>query len=383
MTGKWTLLMLIFLHQTVFAQSINGIQSDASARNNIYTAVPFLLITPQPRSGAMGNAGVALDPDANSTVLNTSALAFLQEGNFGISCSYSPWLKQLAPDMSISYLSGYYRVNERNTVSASLRYFSMGDINFSDDYFQDLGVYSPNEAAFDLGYSLKLGPDFAIGGNVRYISSNLFGGGTVNGDGGSGKAVAVDVSAFHRSDITFAGTAAVLSLGLNLSNIGTKMTYRNTGQSHFLPANMKLGSALKLGEGQNRLTLLLDFNKLMVPTQPTYDSSGNVVKGRNPDRSVPSGIFGSFSDAPGGFREELKEIGISTGAEMSFRETFFLRAGYLYQHPEKANTSYFTLGLGVHYSSFSLDFSYLVGSGYNPLRNTLRFGIQTRFSRSK
>jgi hypothetical protein len=145
MTGKWTLLMLIFLHQTVFAQSINGIQSDASARNNIYTAVPFLLITPQPRSGAMGNAGVALDPDANSTVLNTSALAFLQEGNFGISCSYSPWLKQLAPDMSISYLSGYYRVNERNTVSASLRYFSMGDINFSDDYFQDLGVYIPKE----------------------------------------------------------------------------------------------------------------------------------------------------------------------------------------------------------------------------------------------
>lgn len=289
----------------------------------------------------------------------------------------------VGPGYEHSYLSGYYRANERNTVSASLRYFSMGDINFSDDYFQDLGVYSPNEAAIDLGYSLKLGPDFAIGGNIRYISSNLFGGGTVNGNGGSGKAVAVDVSALHRSDITLAGAAAVLSFGLNLSNIGTKMTYRNTGQSYFLPANMKLGSALKLGEGQNKLTLLLDFNKLMVPTQPVYDSSGNIVKGRNPDRSVPSGIFGSFSDAPGGLREELKELGISTGAEMSFRETFFLRAGYLYQHPEKANTSYLTLGLGVHYSSLSLDFSYLVGSGYNPLRNTLRFGIQTKFRRSK
>ncbi|TCD16853.1 PorV/PorQ family protein [Pedobacter psychrodurus] len=207
--------------------------------------------------------------------------------------------------------------------------------------------------------------------------------GTVNGNRGSGKAVAVDVSAFHRSDITFAGTAAVLSLGLNLSNMGTKMTYRNTGQSYFLPANMKLGSALKIGEGQNKLTLLLDFNKLMVPTQPVYDSNGNIVKGRDPDRSVPSGIFGSFTDAPGGFREELKEVGISTGAEMSFREILYLRAGYLYQHPEKANTSYLTLGLGIHYSSLSLDFSYLVGSGYNPLRNTLRFGIQTKFSRSK
>ena len=380
-TKKWTFLILILLHQTVSAQSINGIQTDASARNNIYTAVPFLLITPQPRSGAMGNAGVALDPDANSTVMNTSALAFLTEGDFGISCSYSPWLKQLAPDMSISYLSGYYRVNQRNTVSASIRYFSMGDINFSDENFQNLGVYSPSEAAFDLGYSLRLGPDFALGGNVRYISSNLFGGGTVNGNRGSGKALAVDISAFQKSDITLAGTPAVLSFGLNLSNIGTKMTYRNTAQSYFLPANMKLGSALKIGEGQNKLTLLLDFNKLMAPTQPVYGPDGNIVKGRDPDRSVPSGILGSFSDAPGGFREELKEVGISTGAEMSFKETLYLRAGYLYQHPEKANTSYLTLGLGVHYSSLSLDFSYLVGSGYNPLRNTLRFGIQTRFNR--
>ncbi|MDQ0641085.1 hypothetical protein QF042_004650 [Pedobacter sp. W3I1] len=382
-TKKWVLLILIFLHQIVSAQSINGIQTDASARNNIYTAVPFLLITPQPRSGAMGNAGVALDPDANSTVMNTSSLAFLPDGDFGISCSYSPWLKQLAPDMSISYLSGYYRVNQRNTISASLRYFSMGEVNFSDENFQSLGVYSPNEAAFDLGYSLKLGPDFALGGNIRYISSNLFGGGTINGNSGSGKALAVDVSAFQRLDIMLAGTPAVLSFGLNLSNIGTKMTYRNTAQSYFLPANMKLGSALKIGEGQNKLTLLLDFNKLMVPTPPVYDSNGNIIKGRDPDRSVPSGIFGSFSDAPGGFSEELKEVGISTGAEMSFKETLYIRAGYLYQHPEKANTSYLTLGLGIHYSNLSLDFSYLVGSGYNPLRNTLRFGIQTRFSRFK
>ncbi|WP_090770182.1 type IX secretion system outer membrane channel protein PorV [Pedobacter soli] len=375
--------ILVLFQHTLLAQSINGVQADAGIRNNILTAVPFLLIIPQPRSGAMGNAGVALDADANATAINTSALAFLPEGDFGVSCSYSPWLKQLAPDMSISYLSGYYRLNERNTLSASLRYFSIGKVSFSDENFQNLGVYNPGEVALDLGYALKLGPGFALGGNLRYINSNLLGGGAGNKNVRAGKAVAVDISAFEKSEIQLIGTPAILSFGLALSNIGTKMIYGSTLKSYFLPANFKLGSSLRFGEGSTKVTFALDLNKLMVPTQPVYDSAGNIIKGKDPDRSVPAGVFGSFSDAPGGFREELQEMGVSGGVELSFKEILYLRSGYLYQNAQKAGDSYITLGLGVHYSRLALDFSYIAGSGYNPLRNTLRFGIQANFHRMR
>ncbi|GGG98273.1 type IX secretion system outer membrane channel protein PorV [Pedobacter zeae] len=376
----WLVIILIASYYSSTAQSIGGVQTDASRLSNIYTAVPFLLITPQPRSAAMGNAGVALDADANASTINTSALAFLPEGDIGASFSYSPWLRQLASGMSISLLTGYYRVNERHTVSASLRYFSIGNVNFSDDNFQDLGVYNPSEFAFDIGYALKLGPGFALGGNLRYISSNLIGGGAVN-NVRAGKAVAVDVSALQKSEIRLGGTPAILSFGIGLSNIGTKMIYGNSLKSYFLPANFKIGSALKMGEGTTKVTFALDFNKLMAPTQPIYDADGNIVKGKDPDRSVPAGILGSFSDAPGGFREELQEVGISTGAEVSFKDALYLRTGYLYQNPQKADNSYFTLGLGVRYSSLAFDFSYLIGSGQSPLRNTLRFGLQAHFGK--
>ncbi|MBB6237975.1 hypothetical protein HDC90_002601 [Pedobacter sp. AK013] len=376
----WLSLSLVVVHYSLNAQSINGVQADASRLSNIYTAVPFLLITTQPRSAAMGNAGVALEADANASMMNTSALAFLPEGNIGASFSYSPWLKQLASGMSISSLTGYYRLNERNTVSAALRYFSIGNVNFSDDNFQDLGVYNPNEFALDIGYALKLGPGFALGGNLRYINSNLIGGGAVN-NVRAGKAVAVDVSALEKSEIQLGGTPAILSFGLGLSNIGTKMIYGTSLKSYFLPANFKIGSALKMGEGPTKVTFALDFNKLMAPTQPIYDADGNIVKGKDPDRSVPAGIFGSFSDAPGGFREELQEVGVSAGAEISFKETLYLRTGYLYQNPQKADASYLTLGLGVRYSRFTFDFSYLIGSVQSPLRNTIRFGLQANFSK--
>ncbi|MFD2582352.1 type IX secretion system outer membrane channel protein PorV [Pedobacter vanadiisoli] len=376
----WLAIILTASLYSSNAQSIGGIQTDASRLSNIYTAVPFLLITPQPRSAAMGNAGVALDADANASTINTSALAFLPEGDIGASFSYSPWLRQLASGMSISLLTGYYRLNERNTVSASLRYFSIGNVNFSDDNFQDLGVYNPSEFAFDIGYALKLGPGFALGGNLRYISSNLIGGGAVN-NVRAGKAVAVDVSALEKSEIQLGGTPAILSFGIGLSNIGTKMIYGNSLKSYFLPANFKIGSALKMGEGTTKVTFALDFNKLMAPTQPIYDADGNIVKGKDPDRSVPAGIIGSFSDAPGGFREELQEVGISAGTEVSFKDALYLRTGYLYQNPQKADNSYFTLGLGVRYSSLAFDFSYLIGSGQSPLRNTLRFGLQAHFGK--
>lgn len=377
---SWLTVILVLWCHCLAAQSIKGVQTDASRLSNIYTAVPFLLITPQPRSAAMGNAGVALDADANATNMNTSGLAFLPEGDIGISFSYSPWLKQLASGMSISYLTGYYRLNERNTVSASLRYFSIGNVNFSDDNFQDLGVYNPNEFAFDVGYSLKLGPGFALGGNLRYISSNLIGGGAVSNTR-AGKAVAVDVSALEKSEIQLAGAPAILSFGIGLTNIGTKMIYGSALKSYFLPANLKVGSSLKIGEGPTKVCFALDFNKLMAPTQPIYDTDGKILKGKDPDRSVPEGIFGSFNDAPGGLKEELQEVGVSAGAEVSFKETLYLRTGYLYQNPQKADTSYLTLGFGVHYNRLAFDFSCLIGSGQSPLRNTLRFGVQANFSK--
>ncbi|MBE5320013.1 type IX secretion system outer membrane channel protein PorV [Pedobacter sp. MR2016-19] len=367
------------------AQYISGYGTDGSRQANIYTAVPFLLIMPHPRSGGMGNAGVALSGDANSTAINTAALAFLPTQHYGFSVNYSPWLKQLVPDMSISYLSGYYRLNERSTVSASLRYFSIGNVSFSNENSQELGTYSPNESAFDIGYSLQLGPEFALGGNLRYINSNLLGGGSISSrSSGSGNAVAADISGLYRTEVALLGTNSSWSVGLSLSNIGTKLVYGNTGKSFFLPANFKMGSALQFGKEESRVTIALDLNKLMVPTQPIYDQQGNIIKGKDPERSVPSGIFGSFADAPGGFKEELKEVGISTGAEFSFKEKFFFRVGYCYQHPDKGNISYLTTGLGFKYNVLSLDLSYLIGTpSNNPMANTLRFGLQANFGNTR
>jgi hypothetical protein len=363
------------------AQSINGTRADGSQQNNVVVAVPFLLITPQTRSGAMGNAGIAMDGDANSPTINTAAMAFLPEREFGVAVSYSPWLKSIASGIALSYLSGYYRINERNTVSASLRYFSIGNVQFKDNNMQDLGIYSPSEFAFDLGYARSFGPGFSLGGNIRFINSNLFGGQSGSGTTvEAGKAVALDVSGLYKKEIYLFSSPATWSMGANFTNIGTKISYSTGGNPYFLPANLKIGTALALGAKDNRITFAFDTYKLLVPTQPEYGPDGEIVKGRDPNRSVPSGIFGSFSDAPGGLSEELKEIGISTGLEFSFKEKIAFRAGYNYQHPDKGNSSYFTLGTGIKFSSLALDFGYVVGNqAKNPLANTLRFGLQAKF----
>ncbi len=340
------------------AQSISGTQTDGSRQNNLITAVPFLLIMPQAKLGAMGNAGVAVEGDANSPAINTAALAFLPEQQFGIALSYTPWLKSLAPDIALSYLSGYYRLNKRNTLSASLRYFSIGNVQLSDNNMQNLGIYNPNEFAFDIGYARSFGPEFAMGGNIRFINSNLFSGqNSTGGQVAAGKAIAVDVSTLYKKEVYLFATPAIWSLGANISNIGTKVSYSMGGNSYFLPANLKLGTALVTGEKETRVTLAFDAYKLLVPTQPVYGNNGEIVSGQDPNRSVPAGIFGSFSDSPGGLREELKEIGISTGFEFAFKEKIAFRGGYNYQHPEKGNSSYITHGAGINYSSHSLDFS--------------------------
>jgi len=381
---KWLILALsILASQFLFAQNISGSRADGSRTNNIINAVPFLLIVPNARTGAMGNAGVAItSADANALSMNTAALAFLPSNTSGISLSYSPWLKNLAPDINLSFISGYYRLNERNTIAASLRYFSMGNVQVRDNNMQDLGIFSPNEFALDIAYARNLGPDFALGGNLRYIYSNLYNGQFSSGlQAKPGRALAVDVSGIYKKETTLFGNNAIWSTGISLSNIGTKISYSTGNQAYFLPANFKLGTAITLLSGNaSHFLVALDLNKLMVPTQPTYDENGKIVRGEDPNRSVAAGTFGSFSDAPGGFSEELKETGISLGTEYNFEQKFALRAGYNYQHPDKGNSSYITLGAGFSYSMLTLDLSYLAGNvRESALANTLRFSLRLKF----
>ena len=365
--------------------TIGTTQTNGTESNNIVTAVPFLLITPDARSGAMGDAGVAVAGDVNSASINASKLAFIDKP-YGFAVSYSPWLKSLVPDINLAYLSGFYKLDDRNTIGASLRYFSLGSIQLTDINQQDLGIANPNELAFDVSFARSFGEEFSLGSSLRYVYSNLASGQlSSSGQVRGGKAVAVDVSGLYKTSTTMFGKQAVLSAGANISNIGTKMSYSDGGENFFLPTNFKLGGASTIVvDDYSTFTLALDFNKLLVPTQPIYDLNNNIVSGKDPNRSVPAGIFGSFSDAPGGLSEELREVGISTGLEYWYNQQFALRAGYNYQNPLKGDSRYFTLGLGLKYNVFNIDFSYLLASAQtSPLANTLRFGLLFNFGDKK
>nr|WP_199156796.1 type IX secretion system outer membrane channel protein PorV [Pedobacter sp. ASV2] len=365
--------------------TIGGTQTNGSESNNIITAVPFMLITPDARAGAMGDAGVAVPGDVNSASMNPAKLAFLDKP-YGFSISYSPWLKSLVPDINLAYLGGFYKLDDRNTIGASLRYFSLGQIQLTDINQQDLGISNPNELAFDVTFARTFGNEFSLGSSVRYIYSNLASGQfSSTGQVHSGNALAVDVAGLYKTSTTMFGKNTVLSAGANISNIGTKMSYSDGGTNFFLPTNLKIGGASTIAiDDLSTFTLALDFNKLLVPTQPIYDSNGKIISGKDPNRSVPAGIFGSFSDAPGGFSEELKEVGISTGLEYWYNQQFALRAGYNYQNPMKGDSRYFTLGAGLKYNVFNIDFAYLVANTQtSPLANTLRFSLLFNFGDKK
>ncbi|MFN0255964.1 type IX secretion system outer membrane channel protein PorV [Pedobacter ureilyticus] len=372
--GRALLLLFLFVSKNALAQSTTG--SSTSQTNGVYPDVPFLLITPDARAGAMGEAGVAVLPDGNAMSINPAKLAFL-ERPYGVSLSYSPWLKNLVPDINLAYLSGFYQLDNRTVIGASLRYFSLGDISLTNDNGGSEGTFNPNELAFDATYSRKFGENFSLGTSARFIRSNLTSAQIGGSQQKAGVAVAVDVSAFFKKPTVLFGKDAILSAGLNLSNIGTKMSYAETQNRRFLPANMKLGGASTfIIDDYNRFTFALDFNKLMVPTDPIRDVNGEIISGKDPYRSVPSGILGSFADAPGGFKEELKEIGISTGIEYTYNQQFAVRAGYFYENPQKGDRRYLTVGGGLKYNVFNLDFSYLIANAQNsPLANTLRFTL--------
>lgn len=364
---------------------VPGTQTNGSESNNIRVAVPFLLIAPDARLGSMGEAGVAVQPDANAMAVNPSKLAFLDR-KYGFSVSYSPWLKSLVPDISLTYLSGFYKPDEKTTLGAALRYFNLGEIQLTDINQQELGVYSPNEIAFDVVYSRQMSESFSLGTSLRYIYSNLTSGQFSSGQQTKpGTAVAVDVSAYFKKPTIFLGTDAILSAGLNISNIGTKMSYSDAGDGSFLPTNFKIGGASTfLIDDYNQFTFALDFNKLLVPTQPVYDVNGKIIAGKDPNRSVPSGIFGSFSDAPGGFSEEIKEVSVAAGMEYWYSQQFAFRAGYFYESPQKGNRRYFTLGAGLKYNVFNIDIAYLLANAQkSPLANTLRFTLLFNFGEGR
>lgn len=406
-------LLAIVISKQNFSQNtvnVNNVQNELQL-NTITTAVPFLLISPDSRGGAIGDAGVSTSPDANSIHWNPAKLAFVEE-EAGVSLTYSPWLRNLVGDISLSYLSGYKRINRISTVGASLRYFSLGEINFTDQNNNSLGTFKPNEWALDVAYGMQLSQQFSFGMALRYINSNLTNGVTVQGqDTRPGRSVAADVSGYYQSDKFRLGDYdAVMRAGVNISNIGAKMSYTANAENDFLPTNLRIGPSLTIDfDDYNSLTFLVEANKLLVPTPPTYltDSSGTVVTdangdpvvvaGQSPNVSVASGIFGSFTDAPGvveGFdgagnaiiqdgsvlKEELNEIAYSVGMEYWYDQQLAIRMGYFYENPLKGNRQYLTVGFGFKLSVFAFDASYLVGNAQqNPLANTFRFSLKFNF----
>ncbi len=353
--------------------------------NTITTGVPFLLIAPDSRSGAMGDVGVATSPDAYSIHWNAAKLAFA-EGDMGVSVSYVPWLRALVPDINLSYIGGFKKLNNNEAIGIELRYFSLGDITFTDILGTVLGQYKPHEYSIGSAYSRKLSDLFSLAISGRYIYSNLTGGqyaGSVATK--AGQAIAADIAGFYTKPIRIYGKDMNLSLGANISNIGSKISYSETSVRDFIPINLRIGTALATDlDDYNKISLAIDVNKLLVPTPPIYDVDGEILSGKDPDVGVVSGIFQSFADAPGGIKEEIREINYSIGSEYWYNDQFALRAGYFFEHNTKGGRKFFTFGSGVKYNVFVLDFSYLINAsqainGNNPLSNTMRFSMTWNF----
>jgi len=348
--------------------------------NPISTAVPFLTITPDSRHGAMGDVGVATSPDANSQYLNPSKYAFA-EGKFGFSLSYTPWLRQLVNDINLAYMAGYYRIDNNQVIGSSLRFFSMGDITLTGQDQTTIGTVSPSEFAIDFSYSRKLSDRLSGGVALRYIRSDLSGG--IGAETyTAGNAFATDVSFYYFNQWGGTGASKSIAFGINLSNIGSKISYDQGSNKEFLPANMRIGTTYTSElDDFNSFSFSLDFNKLLVPTpttQLTYDSNGSVVvlPDNTTNKSVINSIFSSFTDAPGGLKEELQEFTISTGAEYWYNKQFALRAGYFSESQNKGNRKFFTAGVGVKMNIAAIDFSYVIPvQRNNPLANTIRFTL--------
>lgn len=331
----------------------------------------------------MGDAGAATSPDANSVHWNAAKLAFIDK-DFGASISYTPWLRRLVNDMSLSYITGYYKLRREDVVSVSLFYFDLGRIQFVDAQNNPIKDFNPQEYAASVNYSRRLSDKLGVSAGAKFIHSNLTGNVSAdpnNTEARPGNTAAVDLGIFHTNEFLVAGKPSNLNFGASITNLGAKISYSTSTQSNFIPTNLRLGSAFTTPlDDYNTITFALDANKLLVPTPPVRDVNGVIQQGRDQNRSTLNGIFTSFNDAPGGLSEEMREVMYSAGLEYWYDQLFSIRAGYFHEHLTKGDRKYFTAGIGLRYNNFGLDIAYLVPQRQNnPLEQTVRFSILFNF----
>ena len=367
-------LLKVIVGSLMFCQ-IQAINAQSTI-NVVTSAVPFLRISPDARSGGMGDLGVATTPDANAQFYNVAKYPFAKN-NSGIGLTYTPWLKDLGlNDVFLASVAGYKKLDETQAISGSLRYFNLGNIEFTDNYGNSLGAGRPRELGLDFAYSRKLSDQLSLGIALRYINSALANAQIGGVSYKPGNAVSGDLGLYYVADPE-EGTG--LSAGLSLSNLGSKISYTGDAtQRDFIPANMTLGAMYTIVSNEvNRVSFGMDIHKLMVPTPPLLGDSAGMVNYRS--KGVVGSWFSSFGDAPGGFSEEIKEYALSLGGEFVYNEQFAFRAGYFYENKNKGNRQYFSMGAGFRYNNLDINLSYLIPSGSgvnrNPLSNTIRFSL--------
>ena len=349
--------------------------------NPVNYAVISQTIAPDARGGGLGDVGAATDPDVNSQYWNPAKYPF-NISRAGVSLNFTPWLRSLVNDMNLAYLSGYYRIGDYSAVSGSLRYFNMGEVYTENpDANSKAMTINPYEMSLDVAYSLMLSEKFSLAAAIRWIYSDMrF---DYKEDNSPASAFAADIAAYYQNYVVIGQRECQLGVGLNISNIGSKITFSGEEYSEFLPANLRLGASLMIPiDEYNRITLAADANKFLVPTVPQQEEGEDAAEYKDRvlreynDVSAISGIFKSFSDAPGGFKEEMEEINYGLGAEYVYNDKFALRAGYHHESQSKGNRKYFTVGAGFKMNVFSLDAAYVVATAKsNPLDQTLRFTL--------
>lgn len=389
----FSIVFMVIAMNFVAKAQVSNTTGGGQIVNAVTTAVPFLRIAPDAKAGGMADIGLATAPDANSMFHNPAKLAFVKYYDarkqeeydskiFGVAVSYTPWLRSLVNDIYLANLSAYYKLDKKQTIGFSLRYFSLGNITFTNDQGANTGQFRPNEFSMALAYSRVLAKGFSAALALRFIYSNLATGQSVNGSSISpGVAAAADLAFYYDLPIDVKGKKTNLSFGLNLSNLGSKISYTDNAIKDFIPMNMGFGTQYSINiDKHNQFNIAVDVNKLLVPTPDPSDSTQEWKK-----QSVPSAIFTSFADAPGGAAEEFREFTVAIGAEYWYNQLFALRMGYFWEAADKGNRKYLSAGLGLRYSVFGLDFSYLIptSSQRNPLDNTLRFSLVFNFNAVK
>jgi hypothetical protein len=361
---------------SAFSQgSGSGISSGGDEIYTLTTAVPFLTIPVDAKAAAMGDAGVATSPDANSMFWNPGKLAFI-ESDYGGAISYTPWLRNLVDDMSLSYITAFTKIRQEDAIGISMTYFDLGQIQFTDQQGNNLQLVDPKEFNIAVAYSRKLSQSLGVSLGLKFIHSNLTGriesGTSPTGtDLKPGNTAAADLAVFHTKDYLLFGNNTNIAFGANLSNLGPKISYSNTDSADFIPTNLRLGTSIAMdADVYNTFTFSLDFNKLLVPSDA------------NSDAGVVGGVFNSFSDSRDGFGGELKEVAVSLGMEYNYDNKFFVRGGYFFEDELYGARKYFTVGAGVKYQVIALDLAYLIPTTRNhPLENTLRLSLAFNFDR--